>query len=185
MVASIIITGFDSWEACSSSGGWLQVQLVSICLRVRNGLFLAAVHSIHSAPPGFWQTGPVYVWFTCMRCQILADLPHLPGTCDFPPAISSQPLFKKSHKLLCGHNCRQRDHPCNSRGGRFNFLLTPMWGWVGFKPAAPGVFLIQKGRFLVVQNSRISIWGQIFEFWRYIFEFWRYIFEFCHHILEF
>ena len=41
-----------------------------------------------------------------------------------------------------------------TRGGRFNFLLTPMGGWVGVKPAAPGVFLVQRGRFLVVQKFK-------------------------------
>jgi len=69
-------------------------------LRVRKGLFLAAVHSIHSSPPGFWHTGPVYVWFTCMRCQFLAALPDLPGTCDFPPAVTSQPLFKGRNRKV-------------------------------------------------------------------------------------
>jgi len=38
-------------------------------------------------------------------------------------------------------------------GGRFNFLLTPMGQWVGVKPAAPGVSLVQSGRFLVVQKK--------------------------------
>jgi len=37
--------------------------------------------------------------FTCMRCQILAALPHLLGTYDFPPAVTLQPLLKRSHKL--------------------------------------------------------------------------------------
>jgi len=36
-----------------------------------------------------------------------------------------------------------------SGGGRFNFLLTPMGGLVGVKPAALGFFLVQSGRFLV------------------------------------
>jgi len=43
------------------------------------------------------RTGPVYpvcMWFICMHCQILAVLPHLPWTCHFPPAVTSQPLFK-------------------------------------------------------------------------------------------
>lgn len=38
------------------------------------------------------------------------------------------------------------------RGGHFNFLLTPMGGKVGGKSAAPGGFLVQKGRFLLVQK---------------------------------
>jgi len=38
------------------------------------------------------------------------------------------------------------------KGGHFDFLLTPMRGWVGVKPAKPGVFLIQSGMFLVVQK---------------------------------
>ena len=42
----------------------------------------------------------------------------------------------------------------STRGGRFNFLPTPMVGWVGVKPAAPGVFLVRSGRFLVVQKFK-------------------------------
>jgi len=43
----IIITVFDSWEACSSSEGWLPVQtrVFLSLVRVRKGLFLATVHS--------------------------------------------------------------------------------------------------------------------------------------------
>jgi len=44
--------------------------------------------------------------------------------------------------------------PC-SRGGRFNFLLTPMGGWLGVKPAAPGVFLYKEGGFWWYKNSSI------------------------------
>jgi len=40
------------------------------------------------------------------------------------------------------------------RGGRFNFLLTPIGGWVGVELAAPGFFLIQTGRFLVVPKFK-------------------------------
>ena len=50
-----------------------------------------------------------------------------------------------------------------ARGGHFNFLPTPMRGWVGVKLAGMGVFLVQSGRFLVVQkfnyiNLRSNIW---------------------------
>jgi len=45
-------------------------------------------------------------------------------------------------------------------GGRFNFLLTPMGGWAGVNPAAaPGVFLVQSGRFVVVQKFKYLNWG--------------------------
>jgi len=89
---------------------WLPVQTTVYLspLRVRKGVFLAAMHSIHSALPGISRPGPIYysVQFTWMRCQNLAALPHLAGTCNFPPAVISQPLFKRSHKLLCCHNYR-------------------------------------------------------------------------------
>ena len=93
----IILTVFNSWEACSSSGGWLPVQtrVYLSPLQERKGLFLAAMHWIHTALPGFWHTGPVYVWFTCLRCQILAALPHLPGTCDFPHALTGGKVAKQ------------------------------------------------------------------------------------------
>jgi len=52
----------------------------------------------------------------------------------------------------------------------FNFLLTPMKGWVGDKLAGLGVFLVQTGRFLMVQKFIYLNEGQIFEFWRHIFE---------------
>ena len=71
------------------------------------------------------------------------------------------------------------------RSGRSKMLLTPMGGWVGVKPAALRVFLVQSGRFLVVQKFRYLNLGLIFEFRRHVLEFWRYIFEFCHHIFEF
>jgi len=70
-------------------------------LRVQKDLFLAAVHSIHAVLSRVSNTVSLYVRFACMRCQILAVLPCLPGTYDFPPAVNSQPLFKRSHKLLC------------------------------------------------------------------------------------
>jgi len=38
------------------------------------------------------------------------------------------------------------------RGEHFNFLLTPMRGWVGVKLAGMGFFLVQSGRYLVVQK---------------------------------
>jgi len=67
-----------------------------------------------------------------------------------------------------------------------------MRGWVFDKLAGLGVFLVQSGRFLVVQKfiylnlgSNISIlapciwnWRYIFEFWHHTFEFWRCLFEF-------
>jgi len=93
---SMWVAIFGTWyggnflEACSSSGGWLSVQTWVFLspLQVRKGLFLAAVHSIHAALPGFWHTGPVYVWFTCICCKIQAALPHLPGTCHFSSAVT-------------------------------------------------------------------------------------------------
>jgi len=43
--------------------------------------------------------------------------------------------------------------PCeSSRGCHLNFLPTPMMGWVGDKPAGLRVFLVQSGRFSVVQK---------------------------------
>jgi len=74
-----------AWEACSSSEGWLPVKtcVFPSPVRVRKGLFLATVHSTHAAQPGVSRTGPMYVWLTCMRCQILAALHHLPGKWEF------------------------------------------------------------------------------------------------------
>jgi len=71
---SIIRIVFDSWEACRSSGRWLTVQtrVYLSPLRECKGLFLTAVQSIHAALPGVSRTWPLYVWFTCMRCRILA-----------------------------------------------------------------------------------------------------------------
>jgi len=43
---------------------------------------------------------------------------------------------------------------------------------VGNKSSAPGGFLVQSGKFLVVQNSFILNFCQNFEFWRHVFEYW-------------
>ena len=100
----IIIAVFDSWEACSSSEGWLPVEtrVFPSPIRVHKGLFLATVYSIHAAQSGVSRTGALYVWFTCMRCQILATLHYLPGKCDFPPAVTSQPLFNRFQEQYMG-----------------------------------------------------------------------------------
>jgi len=45
-----------------------------------------------------------------------------------------------------------------------------MKGWVGDKLTELGVFLIQTGRFLMLQKFIYLNWGQFFEFWRHIFE---------------
>jgi len=52
---------------------------------------------------------------------------------------------------------------CISRGMHFNFLLTPMRGWLDEKLAGLGVFLVQSGRSVIVQqfiylNLRSDIW---------------------------
>ena len=39
-----------------------------------------------------------------------------------------------------------------AKGGHFNFLLTPMRGWVGEKKEGRGVRLVQSGGFVVVQK---------------------------------
>jgi len=82
---SIMIIVFDSLKACTSSGRWLPVQtrVYLFPLRECKGLFLTAVHSMHAALPGVSRTGPFYVQFTRMRCQILAALPHA-SICTLP-----------------------------------------------------------------------------------------------------
>jgi len=39
-----------------------------------------------------------------------------------------------------------------AKGGHFNFLLTPMRGWVGVKLEGMGVFFVQSGGFAMVQK---------------------------------
>ena len=55
-----------------ATGVTVQTRVYLSPLRECKGLFLTAVQSIHAALPGVSRTWPLYVWFTCMRCQILS-----------------------------------------------------------------------------------------------------------------
>ena len=99
--------------------------------------------------------------------------------------VNTKPPRGRGFLSIKVSNLKSREFLFRARGGRFNFLLTPMGGWVGVKPAARGVFLEQSGRFWVVQkfiylNLQSNIWilaphirvlAVYIWIWRQIFEF--------------
>jgi len=64
-------------------------------------VFLAHDHSTYILVPGVSCTGPVLMWFTWTRRQILVVLPHLSGAYNFPPGTH--------RRKRDGVNCRSRE----------------------------------------------------------------------------
>jgi len=85
----------------------------------------------------------------------------------------------KSRESLRSWTARVRlVHSWAARGGHFNFLLTPRWGWWFSNRRRREFSLYKEGGLWWYKTWFIWIWGHIFEFRRHFFEFWSHIFEF-------